>query len=128
MTYDPVFFGDDNDDWPRQPGLICTECDGTGIAVEGWPCEECDGYGDFEFGLHPVRGQATMNKAQREAVKSEISYEEDYIARLKLESQAAGLTADIQEAILRHTERLAQLREGIKRCGTTRRTRWEGGE
>lgn len=44
-TSEEIFQGYDDDEIP--PHVVCSECNGTGIAVEGWDCEECDGIGYF---------------------------------------------------------------------------------
>jgi len=54
-----------------------------------------------------------VNDAQRRAVENEIGYEEDYIVRLNMEKQRAcpRVQKELEAAILRHMETLAQLRE-----------------
>lgn len=29
--------------------VLCQNCRGSGLEMEGWPCEECDGYGYLEI-------------------------------------------------------------------------------
>lgn len=37
----------DDGDGGWLPEVLCEECGGTGLAVEGWDCEACDGEGGF---------------------------------------------------------------------------------